>query len=95
MNPGSNFSSEEGYSLLGTLIALALMGIITAGIMMGIYQIYNVSSDRTNHILAIREVQNAGRWLTLDGQKAVTITPTQDSNGFPLTISWDDPDDNQ
>ena len=86
---------EDGYSLIGIVIALSIMTIVTSGIMMAIHQIYNVSSDRTNHLVAIREVQNAGRWFTLDGQKAVTVEPAQDQDGFPLTISWDDPDDNQ
>lgn len=92
MNPRNSLRirSEDGYSLIGIVIALAIMAIITSGIMMAIYQIYNVSSDRTNHLVAIREVQNAGRWLTLDGQKAVTIEPDQGTDGFPLTIKWDD-----
>ncbi len=90
-----NIRNEDGYSLIGILIALAITAVITTGIMMAIHQIYNVSSARTNHIIAIREVQNAGHWFTRDGQKAVTIEPTQDPDGFPLTISWDDPDDNQ
>ncbi|MFC1961872.1 type II secretion system protein J [Chloroflexota bacterium] len=87
--------NEEGYSLIGVLIALAIMSTITTGIMMAIDQIYNVNSDRTSHIIAIREVQNAGHWFTHDGQKAITIEPTQDSDGFPLTMSWDDSDENQ
>ena len=90
-----NIRNEDGYSLIGIVIALAIMAIITTGIMMAIDQIYNVSSDRTNHVIAIREVQNTGRWFTRDGQKAVTIEPAQDPDGFPLTISWDDPADNQ
>ena len=90
-----NIRKEDGYSLISILIALAIMAIITTGIMTVIYQIYNVSSDRTTHMIAIREVQNAGRWFTIDGQKAVTIEPAQDPDGFPLTISWDDPADNQ
>ncbi|MFC1942241.1 type II secretion system protein J [Chloroflexota bacterium] len=90
-----NIRNEGGYSLIGIVISLAIMTIITTGIMMTIDQIYNVSSGSTNHIIAIREVQNAGHWLTLDGQKAVTMEPAQDPDGFPLTISWDDPADNQ
>ena len=90
-----NIRNEDGYSLIGIVIALAIMAIITTGIMMTIEQIYNVSSDRTNHVVAIRAVQNAGRWFTLDGQKAVTIEPAADPDGFPLTISWDDSYDNQ
>jgi len=97
MFPKSRFNirNEDGYSLIGVLVALAVMAVITTGVMMSIDQIYNVSSDRTNHIIAVREVQNAGRWFTLDGQKAVIMEPTEDPDGFPLTISWDDPADNQ
>ena len=90
-----NIRTEHGYGLIGVLITVAILAIITNGIMMAIFQIYAVSSARTNHILAIRDVQSAGRWLTLDGQKAATINSTQDSDGFPLTINWNDPDDNQ
>ena len=91
----SNVKVENGNSLISVMIALAIMAIVTNGIMMVILQIYNVSSARTNHIIAIREVQNAGRWLTLDGQIAATVEPAQDPDGFPLTINWNDTYDNQ
>ncbi len=86
-------ASENGFSLLSTLAALAIVAIVATGIMMAIYQIYNVSSGRTNSILAIRAVQNAGRWVTLDAQRAKTITTY--GAGFPLTMTWDDPANNQ
>ena len=90
-----NIRTEGGYGLIGVLLALAITAIIVNSIMMAIFQIYNVSSARTNHLTAIRDVQNAGRWLTLDGKISSTIEPALDPDGFPLTLSWNDQDDNQ
>ncbi len=90
-----NNRNEEGYSLIGIMIALAIIGIIISGITTAIFQIYNLSSARTDHIVAIREVQNAGRWITLDGQKATTVEPALGPQGLPLTIAWEDPNHNQ
>ena len=97
MFPRSMLSTgaEDGYSLIGLLVGLPIMAIMTTGMMMAIFQIHSVSSARTNHIIAVREVQNVGHWLTLDGQIAAIIEPTQDPDGFPLTMSWNDQDDNQ
>ncbi|MFC1870107.1 hypothetical protein ACFLYE_02415 [Chloroflexota bacterium] len=87
--------SEGGYSLIVVLVAWAIVASITNGIMMVIFHTYDVSSAITDHIVAIREVRSAGHWITLDGQIAANIEPFQDPDGFPLTISWNDPDDNQ
>jgi len=88
-------ADERGYSLAALVVALAVMAIIIVGIMMVIFQIHTVSENRTSHIVAIREVQNAGRRLTLDGQMAATIVPTADADGFPLTMTWSDAEDNE
>ncbi|MFC1964085.1 hypothetical protein ACFLV1_01750 [Chloroflexota bacterium] len=90
-----NIKNEDGFSLIGFLITLAIMALITNGIMMAIFQIYDVSSNRTNQLLAIRDVQSAGRWLTLDARKAARIETTQDADGFPMTISWNASDGNE
>lgn len=91
LNPGS----EYGYSLVSTIVAVAIMALLAAGIMTVIFQIYNVSSATTNHMVAIREVQNAGRWITRDTQAARIIETTGDSDGFPLTIKWYDQSGNR
>jgi len=97
MFPRSTLSTgaEDGYSLIGLLVALPILALMTTGMMVTIFQVHSVSSDRTNHMVAVREVQNVGHWITRDGKKAAIIELTQDPDGFPLTMSWDDQDDNQ
>jgi len=90
-----NIRTEGGYGLVSLLVACALLAGITSGAMVTISHLHNVSSARTDHMIAIREVQSAGHWLVQDGQMAATIEPTQDADGFPLTIIWNDNDDNQ
>jgi len=90
-----NFRAEAGYSLVGIIVACAIIAGITNGAMMTIFQLNKVSSACTNHVLAVREVQTAGEWMTTDGRKATTIEITQDADGFPLTMSWSAPNDDQ
>ncbi len=80
---------------MGIIVACAIIAGITNGLMITVFQLYKVSSASTNHVLAIREVQTAGHWITTDGRKATTIETTQDADGFPLTMSWSDPNDDQ
>ena len=92
MSPRSRLTTgnEGGYSLIGLLLAVALLAIITNGAVMTLYQIHDVGSTRADHLVAIREAQNAGHWITLDGQIAADIETTADEDGFPLTLSWSD-----
>ena len=88
-------NSEAGIGLTTLVVSLAVLAIIATGITMTIHQIFNISSSSTNHMVAIQQVQNAGRWLVKDGLKASSIELTQDADGFPLTISWSDTEDNE
>lgn len=87
--------AEDGFTLVELMIALAILAIIINAVVMVIYQLYNVGFARTNHIIAVREVQNASHWLALDGQKAATLQLSGDADGFPLTISWNSTDGSQ
>jgi len=90
-----NFKAEAGYSLVGIIVACAIIAGITNGLMITVFQLYKVSSACTNHVLAIREVQTAGHWMTIDARRAATIEITQDADGFPLKITWNDHNDDQ
>ncbi|MFC2122307.1 hypothetical protein ACFLRP_01315 [Bacteroidota bacterium] len=90
-----NFKAEAGYSLVGIIVACAIIAGITNGVMIAIFQLNKISSASTNHVLAIREVQTAGEWMNTDGRQATTIELTPDADGFPLTMKWSAPNDDQ
>ena len=80
---------EKGFTLLELIIAIAITSLITTGVTTAIYQTFTLSTRTSNHMVAVREVQEAGYWLSLYAYMASDIEITGDS-GFPMTLRWID-----
>ena len=80
---------EKGFTLVELLIVIAITGLITGGITMTIFQVFNINTRNTNRMTAVRQVQNAGFWVSPDVQMAQNVTPGG-SSGFPLTLTWEE-----
>jgi prepilin-type N-terminal cleavage/methylation domain-containing protein len=82
--------NQMGFTLVEVMLAIAITGIITGGITMTTFQVFSGNTRTSNHMTAVRQVQNAGYWVSHDAQMAQILTPTPspDSDGFPLTLSW-------
>jgi len=72
------------------MIAIAITGIITGGITMTIFQVFSGNARSSNHMTAVRQVQNAGYWISHDTQMAHNVVPDPGDTGFPLTLTWSD-----
>lgn len=79
--------NSSGLTLVELLIALSISGLAIAAATATINQLFWLGSRNQNHMVAVRQVQNAGYWISRDGVMAqgVTMGP---SSGFPLTFSW-------
>ncbi len=82
--------NQRGFTLVEVIIVLAIIGIVIGAATMTIVQVINGSSSTSNHMIAIRQVQNAGYWVSRDVQMAQSVAPALDSDGFPLTLTWTD-----
>ena len=80
---------ERGLTLIELLIVIAITGLITGGITMTIFQVFNINARTTNRMAAVRQVQNAGFWVSPDVQMSQNVTPGGGS-GFPLTLIWEE-----
>jgi len=80
---------QRGLTLVELVIAIAITGIITAAITMAVFQVFNMNTRTSNHMTAVRQVQNAGYWVSRDAQMAQGVVITGVS-GFPLTLTWTD-----
>jgi type II secretory pathway pseudopilin PulG len=69
------------------IVAVAIVGAITSGLAMVIFQITDVSSRSSTRQTLVRDVENAVHWINRDAQMSQTVTPTGLS-GFPLTLTW-------
>lgn len=87
---------QRGVALVELLIAILLAGIVTSGITMTIFQVFNMNSRTSNHMIAIRQVQHAGKQVSEDLLQAQHID-TEDNPATPelelLTLNWTDWDD--
>jgi len=78
--------SQRGFTLIEMLVAVALVGIITLGISAATMQILTINTRASNHMIAVRQVQQAGKEVSNDVLQA-QIVQYVDSN-FPLTLTW-------
>jgi len=84
---------QRGLTLVELLIAIVLAGAVTSGITMTIFQVFDTSSRTSNHMIAIRQVQHAGKQVSQDLFQAKHIY-TEDNPATPelelLTLNWTD-----
>jgi Tfp pilus assembly protein PilE len=81
-------------TLLELIIAIAITSLITGGIGTIVYQIYTGSARSSNHMVAVRQVQEAGYWVSTYAYTAQNTTITGTS-GFPLILQWIDFNENK
>ena len=89
---------QRGLTLVELMIAIALAGIVTAGITMTFAHLFAGSTRTSNHMTAVRQVQSAGYWVSQDAlqaQEAKLAEPSPEypsGTQFPLTLIWTDVD---
>ena len=74
---------QKGVTLPELLITVAITGLIVSLLGAAIYQIITVTESGNDRMIAIHELQNAGHWVTLDGQMARTASG---GNELALTL---------
>jgi prepilin-type N-terminal cleavage/methylation domain-containing protein len=85
-------TNQKGFTLIEILIAVAIAGLMAAGTAGATVQIIQ-STDTTAHMLAVRQVQTAGYWVSTDALQAQYVT-APGSEGFPLSLEWTDSESN-
>ena len=87
----SAHNNQKGFTLLELIIAIAIAGLITAGITMAIMQILTVNTRASNRMIAVRQVQQAGKEVSKDALQAqpskIVVNPT---DGAFLVLNWTD-----
>jgi len=83
-------SNQRGFTLIELLVAIAISGLIAGGITMIIFQVFDGNARTSNHMMAVSQVQNAGYWVSHDGQQAQNVEPEDppDPDGFPFVLTW-------
>ena len=78
---------QRGFTLIELLLVIVLTGIITTAITMTIFQVFNMNTRTSNHMIAVSQVQQAGKLVSEDILEAQTVN-ANGILGFPLTLTW-------
>ena len=84
---GSIRQRQSGLTLVELMIAIALAGIVTAGITMLISNVFATSARTSNHMTAVRQVQHAGKQVSQD----ILMAQAVDTESEFLKLTWTDP----
>ena len=79
--------NQRGFTLIEMLMVIAISGIITAGLALSVMQVFNGNAQSSSKMLVIRQVQNAGYFISRDVPMAQSLTLGV-SSGFPITMEW-------
>jgi prepilin-type N-terminal cleavage/methylation domain-containing protein len=87
---GSGHDNQKGFTLLELIIAIAIAALITAGITMAIMQILTINHRASNHMIAVRQVQQAGKEVSKDALQAQPSKIDDEPPGAFLVLNWTD-----
>jgi type II secretory pathway pseudopilin PulG len=92
---GLLIKSQKGLTMLELLMAFAVSSIITGGITMAFYEVVTGSVRTSNHMTLVKQVQQAGYWVSYDAQlvqdEPVIVKDGEQLDYFTLTwTGWDD-----
>ena len=82
-------AGQRGFTLIELLVTIPIAGLLMTAATAGVIQLLN-SRDASAHMLALRQVQTAGFWVSRDGLQAESITIQPSGSGFPVTFIWKD-----
>jgi prepilin-type N-terminal cleavage/methylation domain-containing protein len=81
-------ATEKGFTLIEMLIALALAAAIMGVMSASITVIMRTTSQNNEWNVNLRQVQNAGHWITSDALMAQVVSAN--TTGVFLFLSWND-----
>jgi prepilin-type N-terminal cleavage/methylation domain-containing protein len=80
---------QRGFSILELLMVIALTGLIAAAITTTFFQFFNMNTRTANHMIAVSQVQQAGKLVSEDMLEAqVDRIDDSPSGGKFLILGW-------
>jgi prepilin-type N-terminal cleavage/methylation domain-containing protein len=83
---------QRGFTLIEMLVVVTLIGLISTGITASIIQVLDINTRASNHMVALRQVQQAGKEVSKDTLQARPdkILDTTLGGGALLALNWTD-----
>jgi prepilin-type N-terminal cleavage/methylation domain-containing protein len=83
--------NAKGFTFIELVMAMAVVGIVMAATATVLAQLFSTNRSATNHMVAVRQVQSAGYWVSHDGVMSQAILDTGDlAAPDVLRLEWTD-----
>jgi prepilin-type N-terminal cleavage/methylation domain-containing protein len=79
-------TTEKGFTLVELLVALSIAAFVTAAASMTIITMMRLTPKTNNWAIALRQVQDAGYWISRDVMMSDTVTPGTGDTFLTLTV---------
>ena len=83
---------EKGFTYIELIVALAILGLIGSATATATFQVLRVTERNNDHMTVVRQVQNAGYWLSRDAQMAQSVTADGLTSPDFLVLNWTERD---
>ena len=80
--------SERGFTLIELLIVLAIVALIAGAAGAATLQLFASTKRSNDHMTAVRQVQNAGFWISRDAMMADNTTFNNETPANFLVLTW-------
>lgn len=81
-------ANRKGFTLVELLVSVAIIGILAPVLNLLIVHIQNINASESNHMLAVKQIEKAIYWISMDTQMAQSIQTDTGDSGFPLSLYW-------
>ena len=85
---------EKGYTVIELLVAITIMFLASGAAGAAIFQVFRNVERNNDHMTVVRQLHNAGYWISRDAQMALSVNTTANVP-LPdfLSLSWTEWDD--
>lgn len=84
---------EKGFTTIELVVAITIMALIGSAAAAATFQVFQGTERNNNHMIAVRQVQNAGYWISRDTPMAQSVTTDNLTLPDFLVLSWTEWDD--
>lgn len=79
---------DKGYTILELAFTIGVIALISTAALLVIFQIFRSNERSNDYVTSLRQVENAGYWISRDAQMAQSVTANELTLPDFLIINW-------
>ena len=81
---------QAGFMFIEVMVAMSIIALVAAATTMSIFQMASTTDRSNGYMTAVRQVQNAGYWISQDAQMAESVSTDNLTPPNILVLKWTD-----